>query len=264
MAAESITDETPTAKASLLSTTSTTSTCLTSTVNGSHEFFISGYSLTKGMGIGKYIASDCFTVGGFDWQIYFYPDGKSLVDNALYVSLFIALASDIPDVRALFELSLLDQSGNQALMHYIYWDELPNLECLNTTRASTFMAQHLLEAADRYALDRLRMLCESKLCEQLAICTAASMLALADQHHCSQLKIVCLKFIALPDNLKAVMQTDGFEHLQKSCPSVLSELLQYVAKFGEQSAYGNTTGTQDAILVDGSNANARRVKRRTN
>ncbi|KAG0479754.1 hypothetical protein HPP92_010612 [Vanilla planifolia] len=91
----------------------TTSTSVTQTVNGSHEFKISGYSLSKGMGIGKYVASDMFTVGGYSWAIYFYPDGKSLEDGAAYVSLFIALASEGTDVRALFELALLDQSGKE-------------------------------------------------------------------------------------------------------------------------------------------------------
>jgi len=51
-------------------------------------------------------------VGGYSWAIYFYPDGKSPEDNSSYVSLFIALASEGADVRALFELTLVDQSGN--------------------------------------------------------------------------------------------------------------------------------------------------------
>ena len=93
--------------------TETASTSITDTVNGSHHFRISGFSLLKGMGIGKYTASDTFTVGGYDWAIYFYPDGKSLEDGATYVSLFIALASEGTDVRALFELTLLDQSGKE-------------------------------------------------------------------------------------------------------------------------------------------------------
>ena len=63
------------------------------------------------MGVGKYIASDSFSVGGYQWAIYFYPDGKNAEDNSLYVSVFIALASEGTDVRALFELTLLDQSG---------------------------------------------------------------------------------------------------------------------------------------------------------
>ncbi|GMH08382.1 hypothetical protein Nepgr_010222 [Nepenthes gracilis] len=90
----------------------TTSTSRTDTVSGSHQFKITGYSLAKGMGIGKYLDSDPFNVGGYLWAIYFYPDGKSPEDNAAYISLFIALASEGTDVRALFELKLLDQSGN--------------------------------------------------------------------------------------------------------------------------------------------------------
>lgn len=84
---------------------------MTHTVNGSHKFVIQGYSLAKGMGPGKHIASDDFTVGGYQWAVYFYPDGKNVEDNSTYVSIFIALASDGTDVRALFELTLVDQSG---------------------------------------------------------------------------------------------------------------------------------------------------------
>lgn len=96
---------------SLMSPTS--SRLVTQTVNGSHELVIEGYSLAKGMGVGKHIASDTFNIGGYEWAIYFYPDGKNPEDNSAYVSVFIALASDGTDVRALFELMLVDQSGNE-------------------------------------------------------------------------------------------------------------------------------------------------------
>ena len=90
----------------------TTSTSITKTVNGSHMFNISGYSLVKGMGTGKYVESDYFTAGGYSWAIYFYPDGKN-VNNDTYVSLFIVLVSEDTSVRALFELMLWDQSGKE-------------------------------------------------------------------------------------------------------------------------------------------------------
>jgi speckle-type POZ protein len=89
----------------------TSSRSVTETVNGSHRFVIQGYSLAKGMGVGKHIASETFSVGGYQWAVYFYPDGKNPEDNSAYVSVFIALASEGTDVRALFELTLLDQSG---------------------------------------------------------------------------------------------------------------------------------------------------------
>ncbi|XP_065863453.1 BTB/POZ and MATH domain-containing protein 2-like isoform X2 [Euphorbia lathyris] len=416
----------------------TTSTSRTETINGSHEFKIGGYSLSKGMGIGKYISSDIFFVGGYAWAIYFYPDGKSSEDNATYVSLFIALASEGTDVRALFELSLIDQSGKeihkvhthfgralesgpytlkyrgsmwgykrffkrtqletsdylkddtllirccvgvvrshtegpktynitvppsdigrqfgkllesrkgsdvnfevdeeifsahklvlaarspvfraqlfgpmkdqntrcirvedmeapvfkvlsfssilflfsfmvkyvsssnitllplslvkymQGLLHFIYWDALPNMEelvGLSSKWASTLMAQHLLAAADRYGLERLRLLCEAKLYEDVAINTVATTLALAEQHQCLKLKAVCLKFIAQPENLRAVMQTDGFGYLKESCPSVITELLQQVSKVGERSVI--TCGHRNESFD--SDMNGRRVKQR--
>lgn len=79
---------------------------------------------------------------------------------------------------------------------------MQDLGGLTSKWASALMAQHLLAAADRYGLVRLRFLCEAKLCEDVAINTVATTLALADQHHCFQLKAVCLKFVALPENLK--------------------------------------------------------------
>ncbi|GAB2288586.1 BTB/POZ and MATH domain-containing protein 3 [Dionaea muscipula] len=82
------------------------------TVNGSHVFLIKGYSLAKGMGTGRYLSSDTFNVGGYDWAVYFYPDGKNHEDNSAHVSVFIALASDGNDVRALFRLEMKDLSGN--------------------------------------------------------------------------------------------------------------------------------------------------------
>jgi len=94
-------------------------------------------------------------------------------------------------------------------LHFIYWDELPDMEYLMGTDlkwASTLVAQHLLAAADRYALERLRTICESKLCEGISINTVATTLALAEQHHCFQLKAACLEFIALPANLKGKKQ----------------------------------------------------------
>lgn len=92
----------------------------------------------------------------------------------------------------------------QALLHFIYWDSLPDIEELtgiNSNGSSTLMAQHLLAAADRYGLDRLRLLCEANLCKDVAINTVATTLALAEQHHCFQLKTVCLRFVATPGNL---------------------------------------------------------------
>ncbi|KAL4387346.1 hypothetical protein GQ457_09G029820 [Hibiscus cannabinus] len=281
------------------------------------------------------------TVGGYDWAVYFYPDGKNPEDTAMYVSVFIALASEGTDVRALFELTLVDQSGKgkhkvhshfdralesgpytlkyrgsmwgyklrtriegpkhcsipvlpsdmgqnlkallesepsvfKAMLLFIYTDKLPDIEEITGSAAtcmSTNMVQHLLAAADLYNLDRLKVLCEAKLCEELNANTVATTLALAEQHHCAQLKAVCLKFAATPANLAAVMQSEGFQHLEESCPSLLSELLKAFASVEEcssllsskkrsgSSIYGMDLAAE-APMEEPENPNERRVRRR--
>uniref|UniRef100_A0A2P2L2N5 BTB/POZ and MATH domain-containing protein 2-like n=1 Tax=Rhizophora mucronata TaxID=61149 RepID=A0A2P2L2N5_RHIMU len=195
------------------------------------------------------------------------------VDGEIYAAHKLVLAVRSPVFRAQLFGPLKDQNTKcikvedmeapvfKALLHFIYWDALPDMEefiGLNSKWASTLMAQHLLAASDQYALERLRLLCEAKLCEDVAINTVATTLALAEQHQCFQLKAVCLKFIAQPENLKAVMQTDGFEYLKESCPSVITELLQYVARIGEHSVIACGHGNE---ALDG-DINGRRVKQR--
>lgn len=90
------------------------------------------------------------------------------------------------------------------MLLFIYTDKLPDVHEITGVTSmctSTNMVQHLLAAADLYNLDRLKLLCESKLCEELSADTVATTLALAEQHQCSQLKAICLKFAANPLNL---------------------------------------------------------------
>ncbi|KAI3942039.1 hypothetical protein MKW92_010070 [Papaver armeniacum] len=80
------------------------------TAKGSHEFKIEGYSLAKGMGVGKYMCSGKFTVGGYVWVLHFYPDSHSDVSKK-YISLLLQLVSPRQEVRAVYEFELLDHNG---------------------------------------------------------------------------------------------------------------------------------------------------------
>ena len=80
------------------------------------------------------------------------------------------------------------------------------------------LSQHLLVAADKYNLERLKLLCESKLCEYIDVGTVATILALAEQHHCHELKKACFHFLSSPANLRAVVVSDGFKHLKQKLP----------------------------------------------
>lgn len=54
----------------------TNSRTVADTIVGEHEHTICGYSLLKGIGDGEPVASERFNVGGHDWVLLFYPDGK--------------------------------------------------------------------------------------------------------------------------------------------------------------------------------------------
>ncbi|KAJ4749917.1 BTB/POZ/MATH-domain protein [Rhynchospora pubera] len=106
------------------------------------------------------------------------------------------------------------------MLQFVYTDSLPLQE-----EFSVEMAQHLLAAADRYGLERLKLICEEKLSANIDVETAATTMVLAEQHNCEQLKEICLHFVASREKLQAVMESDGFSHLMESCPSVMKELL---------------------------------------
>ncbi|XP_026458852.1 BTB/POZ and MATH domain-containing protein 3-like [Papaver somniferum] len=340
-----------------------TSESIYETVKGSHEYKIKGYSLAKGMGVGKSMSSGRFTAAGNDWVILFYPDGYNQASEE-YVSVFFKLVSSRV-VRASFELKLLDHSGKgkygdpslsksphpgrtgatwgytkykkrsvletssylkddclsihctvgivqtragkekrcvihvplsdmiqnlkglleseigyditfqagneffrahklilaarspvfkaqffglvgnpsmdrvvidefdpfafKAMLLFLYSDEFPKIHELSDSDSpctSTKIAQHLLAAAERFGLARLKLMCEAKLHKHITTNTVANTLALADQHKCQDLKTACLNFAAKPENLEEVMMSDGYAHLEKYHPSLLTDLLK--------------------------------------
>nr|CAB3485816.1 unnamed protein product [Digitaria exilis] len=135
----------------------------------------------------------------------------------------------------------------EELLHFIYTDRMSDKFDGSDRDLAT---QHLLVAADRYGLDRLRLMCEAKLCHGIDAETVATTLALADQHSCVHLKDACLTFVASGDALGDVMETDGFKHLVESCPFVMVEILDKIAKSKTQSSRWQKNPTS----VDNSNA----------
>ena len=109
----------------------------------------------------------------------------------------------------------------EALLDFIYTDSLPEME----VQEEATMTKHLFEAADRYDMQRLKLICEDKLCRHLDVSNAATTLVLAEQHNCQGLKVACIEFLKSPDVLEGVMATDGFEHLTRSCPALVKELM---------------------------------------
>ncbi|KAJ4779749.1 BTB/POZ/MATH-domain protein [Rhynchospora pubera] len=117
-----------------------------------------------------------------------------------------------------------------AILHFIYSDSLPELyyQERGYTMPLVARAQHLLVAADRYGIERLKKICELKLYEFIAVDNLATTLTLAEQHNCSELKAACMEFVKDPKILAAVVLTEDFEHMIKSYPTVLKELRQKI------------------------------------
>jgi speckle-type POZ protein len=76
----------------------------------------------------------------------------------------------------------------ELLLQFIYTEALPG----DGEGCDAATMQHLLVAADRYGLDRLRQICELKLRASVDEETVASMLALAECHNCPGLRDVCV------------------------------------------------------------------------
>ncbi|CAL5011124.1 unnamed protein product [Urochloa decumbens] len=113
----------------------------------------------------------------------------------------------------------------KALLHFIYTDTLPPFDNLGED-GHREMIRHLLIAADRYAVERLKLMCHSILCENLNVQTVAITLALADQHHCGMLKDACIEFMSCSSVMDVVEATQGYKDLKRTCPSVAVEVLE--------------------------------------
>ncbi|KAM0905550.1 hypothetical protein ACQ4PT_017301 [Festuca glaucescens] len=117
----------------------------------------------------------------------------------------------------------------KALLHFIYTDSLPSMEDLDNDENKE-MVKHLLVAADRYAIERLKLICEGILCKSLDVESVATMLALADQHQCTRLKDGCVEFVASSNRMDDVVATQGYVHLKRSGPAVLVDIFERVTK----------------------------------
>ena len=120
----------------------------------------------------------------------------------------------------------------EALLNFIYTDALPIFGDDNYIDDDDYrkIIKNLLVAAGSYAMDRLKLLCTSVLVEHIHVETVASTLALADQHNCKNLRDMCIEFMASSDNMRAVVATQGYANLKRTCPSVIVDVLEKTSR----------------------------------
>ncbi|KAF8692009.1 hypothetical protein HU200_039956 [Digitaria exilis] len=195
---------------------------------GEHAFEIVGYSLKRGLGVGKFVRSRVFSVGGFDWRF-----GKFLLrteletdyicDDCLTIecNIVVAMKPQLSDVSVNYEIDvpacdipehfaeLLDQKVGADVTFNVRGEIVEAHKVILAARSPVFKAQffgqmgekrvvtiedmdpdifkallrfvytgsmhgmgddldgddykdmiwHLLAAADKYAIDRLKLMC---------------------------------------------------------------------------------------------------------
>ncbi|TVU24189.1 hypothetical protein EJB05_26600, partial [Eragrostis curvula] len=123
---------------------------------------------------------------------------------------------------AYIQIDEMDPNVFRAMLHFIYTDALPEID----DRDNVAIAQHLIVAADRYDLEKLKIICTDILLSRADATNVATTLVLAEQHGFTALKEACFRFIECIGNRKvALMASDGFQHLRISCPALFEEVL---------------------------------------
>lgn len=140
------------------------------------------------------------------------------------------LAARSPVFAAMFEHNLEESKHNRVeitdmepdvlgeMLRFIYTGKSSNLEK---------MPDELLAAADKYDLERLKVMCEEALCTNLSIDTAADTLILADMHSATQLKAHAIDFINT--HATDVMETPGWKNMITAQPHLIAEAFRALA-----------------------------------
>ncbi|CAB1440397.1 unnamed protein product [Pleuronectes platessa] len=132
------------------------------------------------------------------WENSRFTDCSLCVAGQKFQAHKAILAARSPVFSAMFEHEMEESMKNRVeindvepdvfkeMMCFIYTGKAPNLDK---------MADDLLAAADKYALERLKVMCEDALCTSLSVENAAEILILADLHSADQLKTQAVDFI---------------------------------------------------------------------
>ena len=140
------------------------------------------------------------------------------------------LAGRSPVFAAMFQHEMEEQKHNTVnitdIDHEVFKEML---SFIYTGRATSLdnIAQDLLPAADKYALERLKVMCEDALCKSLSVDKAVDILILADRHSADQLKAQAVNYIYM--HAVDVMQTQAWKQMIVSHPHLIAEVSHVMA-----------------------------------
>uniref|UniRef100_A0A6G1SNG6 Protein roadkill n=1 Tax=Aceria tosichella TaxID=561515 RepID=A0A6G1SNG6_9ACAR len=89
------------------------------------------------------------------------------------------------------------------------------------------LAVELLQAANKYQLDRLKLICEEALYKTLSAESVAEILSLADLYNAAQLKNQAIEYIST--HATEVIETDGWNRMVRETPHLVAEVFRALA-----------------------------------
>ncbi|CAO2202602.1 unnamed protein product, partial [Urochloa humidicola] len=161
-------------------------------------------------------------------------DVSFIIDSEMFHAHRVVLAASSPVFKAELLGSMIEATTPSITLHdiapatfklllrFMYTDTFPGDGELGDDPSG--MIRHLLAAADRYALDRLKLMCAQKLWDNVTVDTVAATLGCAEMYNCQELKIKCIDFFAMKKNFRKAVLTDGFVQLVQQFPSIVAEL----------------------------------------
>ncbi|XP_025082402.1 protein roadkill-like [Pomacea canaliculata] len=152
-------------------------------------------------------------VGGHDFRVH-----KSILAarSPVFYAMFEHEMTESKRNRV--EITDVDHDVMREMLRFIYTGKAPNLEK---------MADELLAAADKYALERLKVMCEEALCTNLMIDNVCEILVLADLHSADQLKSHAIDFIN--SHATDVMDSAGWKDIITTHPHLIAEAFRALA-----------------------------------
>ncbi|CAB3980620.1 roadkill isoform X3 [Paramuricea clavata] len=140
------------------------------------------------------------------------------------------LAARSPVFGAMFEHEMEERKNGRVQILDVESDVFKEmLQFIYTGKTSKLneMAPELLAIADKYAIDRLKTMCEESLCNSLSTDNVCSILILADLHSANNLKEYAVDFVN--SHAVAVTNSPGWKTLVSNHSHLLAEAFKVLA-----------------------------------
>nr|CAB3480454.1 unnamed protein product [Digitaria exilis] len=184
-------------------------------------------------------------------KIYATKDGSDVtysVKGKLFHTIILAMRSPVfkaqlyggmmESTAQIIEVEDMQPEVFDALLHYIYTDTLPcalddDDDDDEVDEDVTLLISHLLVALGRYGIERLKILCQCKLCDLVSPHNWVKMVVFAEEQRCDRLKDACIQFMATSGRAGKVVVSEEYAQLRRTHPLILIDVLEKINEFRE-------------------------------